>query len=81
MTRSVSSRKKQRDVRNVEGFLNHAAHAGQQLLQIHHGGALLGDGVDGFQLPGALAFERYRRAFCSAIEACVENRVRSSMVS
>ena len=47
-----------RYVVNLERLLDHRANTGEQILEIHDRGALLGDGVDRFQLPGSLALQR-----------------------
>ena len=46
-----------RNVRYPEGILNELADAAQQLFQIKHGGGLLGNCIDGLQLPLQIALQ------------------------
>ena len=49
---------KQRDVRYPECALNQLTNASQQLFEVKNGRGLLGDGIDGLQLPRALLLQR-----------------------
>jgi len=64
---------------HLEGLLNQGANLDEQFFLVQHGGGLLRDGIDDLELLGPLPFEGIKRAFCSAIDAWVENSVRRSI--
>ena len=47
-----------RDMRDAECVLNQLANPAQQLFQLEYRSGLLGDGVDGLQLPRPLLLQR-----------------------
>ena len=44
-------------MRHLKSLLNHRAHPDQKILQFHDRGALLCDGIDGFQLSRPLPLQ------------------------